>query len=94
MEKVIKFIGKVFIGIAIIFLLVHSFVVVSDGSISKDVFGFTIPKPPLWTSYIPYLGYVIAFIYQYFSIHGLVGIVITVLLFGAGINLANFNKSK
>ena len=93
-KKVIQFIGKVFISIAIIFLLVHSFVVVSDKSITKDMFGFTIPEPPLGTSFIPYLGALIGFIYQYFSIHGLVGIIVTVLLFGIGIGLNNYKKSE
>ncbi|GDX62388.1 hypothetical protein LBMAG33_6980 [Candidatus Levyibacteriota bacterium] len=93
MKKIIQFVGKIFIGIAIIFLLIHSFVVVSDGSITKDVFGFTIPEPPLWTSFVPYLGYVIGFIYQYFSIHGLVGVIVSALLFGIGINLNNYKKS-
>lgn len=93
MKKIIQFVGKIFIGIAIIFLLIHSFVVVSDGSITKDVFGFTIPEPPPWTSFVPYLGYVIGFIYHYFSIHGLAGVIVSALLLGIGINLNNYKKS-
>ena len=94
MKKIIQFIGKIFIGIAIVFLLVHSFVVVSDGSITKDVFGFTIPEPPLWTSFIPILGSIIGFFVQYFSIHGLIGIVVFLIFLGIGVNLINFGKSK
>ena len=94
MKKVIQFTGNIFIGIAIVFLLVHSFLAISDGSITKDVFGFTIPEPPLWTSYIPILGSIIGFFVQFFSIHGLIGIVISLILLGIGVSLINFGKSK
>lgn len=71
----------------IIFLLIHSFVVTGnpDESFSRDLFGFPIPHPPVWTSFIPYLGSFLGFIFELFSIHGLIGVVISgVLLYIGG----------
>jgi len=59
-------------GIA--FFLILSFVVTgsSDESFARDLFGFPIPQPPLWTSYIPAIGGFLGFTFELFSIHGLV----------------------
>ncbi len=94
MKKFIRVIGNIFVAAAILFLLIHSFVVVSDGSLTKDLFGFIIPNPPSWTGWIPYLGYIIALFYGWFSIHGLVGIVISSLLMGVGVKLIGFGQAK
>lgn len=94
MKKFIRAIGNIFVVAAILFLLIHSFVVVSDGSLTRDLFGFIIPYPPLWTGWIPYLGYIIALFYGWFSIHGLIGVVIIALLMGVGMKLISFGQSK
>ena len=80
--------GVLFMISGIIFLLIHSFIVTGspDESFARDFFGFPIPHPPLWTSYIPYLGFVLRIIFEFFSIHGLVGLVIFfVFLFIGGL---------
>lgn len=78
MRKIYNFFGFVFIGSGIIFLLIHRFIVTSSTNedFARDLFGFPIPHPPVWTSYIPYLGGFLGFIFEFFSIHGLIGIVI------------------
>ena len=62
----------------LIFFLLHTFVRVSGSpdQYSKDLWGFTVPTPPDWIGMIPYLGWPIECIYQLFSLHGIVGIVI------------------
>lgn len=94
MKKIIQIIGRLLIVSAIIFFLVHSFIVVSDGATTKDLFGFIIPNPPSWAYWIPYLGAVVAFFYHWFSVHGLVGVVIIVFTLGIGVNLISYSKSK
>lgn len=94
MKKFIRAIGNIFVVAAILFLLIHSFVVVSDGSVTKDLLGFTIPHPPQWIIWVPYLGGLIGFFYCWFSIHGLIGVVIIALLMGVGIKLISFGQSK
>ena len=91
MKKITQAIGIIFIVIAIIFLLVYSFVRVSDGSVTKDLFGFVVPNTPSWIAWIPYFG---SFLYEWFSFHGLVGVVIFFLLFGVGVNLITFSKPR
>lgn len=93
-KKIIPIIGKILIAVAFIFLLIYFYISISDGTISKDIFGFTVPNPPLWTSYIPIVGSVIGFITQFFSTHGLVGVLVTLFLFGIGISLMGSNKSN
>jgi hypothetical protein len=94
MKKIVQAIGKIFVVVGIIFSLVHSFVFVSDGSATKDLFGFPIPLPPSWIGLIPCLGSIITFFYAWFSLHGLVGIVISALFLGVGVNLITFGKPK
>jgi len=45
-KLVIQYLGKAFIFVAIVFVLVHSFVIISDGSVTKDLFGFVVPDRP------------------------------------------------
>ena len=86
MKKIFETLGTVFIVGSIVFLLINSFIVTgsSDEDFSRDLFGLPIPHPPVWTSYIPFLGGFLGFIFEYFSLHGLVGLGITVILFGIG----------
>ena len=61
-----------------------SFIVKSDGINTLDIFNLVIPHPPVWTSYIPYLGTVLDYIFELFSLHGIVQVVLAVILFGLG----------
>ena len=85
-KNIFKFIGILLIVGGVIFLLTYSMIVtsVSSESFARDIFGFPIPHPPVWTSYIPYLGGLLGFIFEFFSIHGLVGIIISGMLFYIG----------
>lgn len=85
-KKLLQSLGMLFIIGGIVFLLIHSFVVTgsSDESFARDVFGFPIPHPPIWVSYIPYLGFFIGIVFEFLSTHGLVGVVISGILFGIG----------
>ena len=78
--------GIMFIIGGIVFLFVHSFIVTgTEGeSFARDLFGYPIPHPPLWTSYIPYLGSLLNFVFELFSIHGLIGLAISLSLFAVG----------
>ena len=70
----------------IIFLLIHSFIVTGspNESFSRDLFGFPIPHPPVWISFIPFMGSFLGFIFEWFSIHGLVGVFIFCVLLYIG----------
>lgn len=99
MKKLLEIIGTTFIAGSIIFLFIHSFLVTGGPGedFSRDLFGFAIPTPPVWTSFIPVLGVVLNFIFQFFSLHGLVGIIIAGALFSVGglfINLGEKSKPK
>lgn len=101
MKKLLEALGTVFIVVSVIFLLIHSFLVTgsADEDFARDLLGFPIPTPPVWVSFIPILGVVLDVIYRYFSLHGLVGLLITGSLFGIGGFLINFggkfsDKSK
>ena len=86
MKKLFQIVGMLFMISGIIFLLIHSFVVTGNPkeSFARDLFGFPIPHPPIWTSYIPYLGGFLGFIFELFSMHGLIGIAISVVLLYIG----------
>jgi len=81
---------------AIISFLVLSFIVtVSKGeNFSRDLLGFPIPQSPGWTSFIPYLGMFISFIFESFSIHGLVQFGIMIGMIAIGSFLVGLGKEK
>lgn len=60
-------------------------------SFPRDIFGFAVPHPPMWTSYIPipYLGWLLNIVFESFSIHGLVHILISGILVYIGMRLLN-----
>lgn len=78
--------GTVFFLAALIFLFVHNSLLTKspDEPFARDLFGFYVPTPPVWTSHIPYIGFVIDVIFESFSLHGLVGLVILGVLGGLG----------
>ena len=91
--------GSFFFIVALIFLLVHTSLVTKspDEAFARDIFGFYIPTPPVWTSHIPYLGYFIGVIFEYFSLHGLVGLTVLATLASIGgffLKLESKHKNK
>lgn len=94
MKNIRRIIGIIFIAIAIIFILADSFIVISDGSTMRDILNIAIPNPPIQISYIPFIGGTIGFLYQYISLHGLIGIAIAFLLYGVGVNLATIEEKN
>ena len=54
---------------------------------ARDLFGLKVPNAPLWTSYIPYLGWVLSLVFEFFSLHGIIGLLIFSVLFHIGIEL-------
>lgn len=91
MKKLLEIIGTTFIAGSIMFLFVHSFLVTgsADENFARDLLGFPIPTPPVWTSFIPIFGVVLNVIFQYFSLHGLIGVLIAGTLFAGGGFLIN-----
>ncbi|MEI6480461.1 MAG: hypothetical protein WCO12_02990 [bacterium] len=85
-NKIKTILGIVIAGSACLFGLVYCFVMVQspNESFARDILGFKVPTPPLWTSYIPFLGVLLSNLYQLFSIHGIVGL----FIFGSLISLA------
>ena len=97
MKKIFQVLAGIFIIAGLLFLLIYSSVVTAspNESFARDIFDLPIPNPPLWTSYIPVLGGFLMFIFQFFSIHGLVGIGITgALLYIGGIFLTIGGKEE
>ncbi len=97
MKKIFQLLGALFVIAGIIFLLVHSSLVTvsPNEDFGRDLFGFPIPHPPVWTSYIPYIGGFLLFIFEFFSIHGLVGIAITgIILYIGGLLIVLGSKEK
>ena len=84
--NLLKYTGVTLITIGFLFIIVDSSLKINDPNeaFSRDIFGFPIPQPPLWASYIPYLNYFIGSIFEIFSLHGAVGTVILILFFGIG----------
>lgn len=103
MKKILKFLGNTTIGLAFLFFVVLSFTGFSKDGIMRDIFGFIVPTPPVWTSYIPFVSGIIGFISEYFSIHGLITIFGTIIIGVSGfaitgasekINKPNDNKNE
>lgn len=92
-QRFVKITGIGLMVTAIAFLVIHSFIIVSDGIVATDIFGFQIPEAPLWTTYIPVVGWLIGLIFEYFSLHGLVGVVIFLTLLTTGHELFQKNLS-
>jgi len=94
MKKYIRIAGTIIIALAFIFILLFSLIKVGDpnDNISRDIIGFKVPTPPMWTSFIPYLGFILAIVIEFFSLHGLVGIVAFMVLFLIGTKLMDIGK--
>ena len=96
MKSLFKALGIFFVISGLIFLFVYSAIVTGSPNepFARDLFGFPIPHPPIWTSYIPYLGSFFRFIFESFSIHGVVGIIISVIFFSIGGFILELNEKN
>lgn len=86
MKNLFQGVGMLFIFSALIFLVIYSMVVTGSANedFARDIFGLPIPHPPVWTSYIPFVGSLLGTVFEFFSLHGLVGMVIAIVLFSIG----------
>jgi len=72
-----------------------NFVVSSDGQGAQDLLGFNMATPPAWVEAIPYLGLVIEFFYQAFTLHGVFSIWLPLILLGTfGSLIMKFSEDK
>lgn len=97
MKNIFKTLGIVFIVFGIIMFFVLSFVVTGNQgeSFARDLFGLPIPHPAVWVSLIPYIGSLLSFILEFFSLHGLVEVIIIfILMYIGGIFLVLAEKNK
>lgn len=80
-KKFLASVGMVLIVFGLIFFIIFPNIMTSDPieSFPRDLLGFTVPHPPMWTSYIPYLGWLLEIIFSIFSLHGLVYIVALII---------------
>lgn len=85
-KKLYSALATFFFLTALIFLFVHNFLLTKspDEPFARDIFGLYVPTPPVWTSHIPHVGFVVEVLFESFSVHGLVGLVILGVLAGAG----------
>lgn len=86
MQKLFQILQYFFYTLAFAFFITQLFIVTSssDGVFPRDLLGFEIPQPPLWTSYIPILGGIIGYAFELFSLHGLTTIILAGTLFKVG----------
>ena len=91
--------GTIFFIAALIFLFVHNSLLTksTDEPFSRDILGFYVPTPPVWTSHIPYVSFIVEVVYESFSLHGLIGLIIMGILGGLGglfLRLESKNENK
>jgi hypothetical protein len=91
MKKIFEIASSILFASAFIYLIIHFFIIKSDGIITTDLWGFVIPEPPMWTTYFPGGGF-LGSIVILFSLHGIVGSVIFLFLGGAGYSLHNLSE--
>lgn len=96
MKKLYKIIGFLFIifGILTFFILSFILTITPGESFSRDLIGLPVHNPPLWISYIPYVGSFFAFIFEFFSIHGLVEFLIIFIFISIGGFFLNIGDDK
>lgn len=98
MKKILKWLGIVFLVAALVFALKHYFIIHVDTSthLVYDWLGFQIPQPPSWIpswfSLIPFLGNMLSFLSESFSLHGLIGAIVFWPLIIIGINLFSYGN--
>ena len=70
--------GIVLIVIALILVFLYSNIRVGDSSTVTDILGLKVPIPPQWISYLPGGGF-LGWVYEFFSLHGLVRLAIFII---------------
>lgn len=91
MKKIFGIASSIVFASAFIFLIIHFFIIKSDGITTTDLWGFAIPEPPMWTTYFPGGGF-LGSIVSLFSLHGIVGSIIFLFLGGMGYALHNLSE--
>ncbi len=95
MKSILELTRNIFITAGVLSFLVLTFVVKSDGLTgTEDLLGFTIPQPPQFTTFIPYLGYVIGIFFEMLSLHGIVTILVPLALIGAGMKIDKYIEEE
>lgn len=85
MKKIIR---TILISLGVISFLGLTFIVVGDSyGNTQDLFGFRIPTPPAFLSFIPIVGYILGIIFEMFSLHGLITIAISFGFIGLGLSI-------
>lgn len=92
--KFLSLTGKGLITLAVLFFFIFNFVVKGDpnSNTTYDLFNFVIPQPPVWTSHVPYVGFLLEALLGLFSVHGLVFLSIFIALMYVGFFLLGWSK--
>lgn len=92
LPKVLRVLGWIFLVIAAVSFFVLTFIVVGDGSNTYDLMGLIIPQASMWTSYVPYVGWVVAIFFELLSLHGLAVISLSILFSYLGYSLIRYSE--
>lgn len=78
--KHLQIIGTIFIGISLVFVFLYSNIRIGDSTSDTvtDLLGLRVPVPPQWISYLPGGGF-LGWVYEFFSLHGLVRLTIFII---------------
>ena len=95
MKSILEIIRNIFITVGVLTFFVLTFVVKSDGLTgTEDLLGFAIPQPPQFTTFIPYIGYVIGIFFEMLSLHGIVTILVPLALIGVGMKIDKYIEEE
>ena len=81
MKKVYKYLAILFTIATLVINFSLVFIAKSNGKVTEDLLGLTIPTPPEWTAYIPVLGLLLENLFELFSFHGLI-VLVSAFVFG------------
>ena len=92
--KIKNTLGTIFILAGVVLFLAHNAVMIGNPSesFSRDWLNLPVHAPPPWIGSIPWLGSLIEYAWQLFSLHGLVGIIILLSLCAIGIKLKGLKR--
>lgn len=91
MRLISKILGLMIVSFGFISFLVLTFVLKTDGKVTQDLLGFTVNTPPTWTVYLPYIGTLIDYTFQLFSVHGIFAFILPLFSFSIGFKLLSFS---
>ena len=93
MKSTLDFVGKSLVVVGALMFFALTFIVKSDGvSGTQDLFGLTVPQPPDFTAFIPYLGYVIGKLFEMISLHGLVSLALPLMIIVIGLKVSESSR--